>query len=322
MIISIIIPVYNVEQFVEKCVLSCLKQDIKASDYEIICVNDGSKDNSLSIVEGIASRYKNVKVVSQLNRGLSAARNTGMRYAQGDYYMFVDSDDWIEENCLGKLVHKLNEEEPDCLTICAANVINGVPIRRISYLDENPISGKELMRRGVEPCAPFSLWNGSFLKKNNLNFYEGIFHEDSEFTPRAYYYASKVSFTNDIIYYVYQNPNSITRSVNPQKSFDLVNVVCKNLSNFVSEVDPDDRYVFHNLVSLYLNNAMANILQSDMDKQMELNDVIRSNKGLWKNLRSSTILKYKVEGWLFRMFGNPLRIYRILQFFNKNKKIL
>ena len=128
MILSIIIPVYNVEPFVERCIRSCEAQNIAKNKYEIICINDGSKDNSLKIISRIADEFPNIHVFSQPNAGLSAARNHGMRVAKGDYYMFVDSDDWIAENCLGMLTDKLREERPDVLTFCAANVVNGVPL--------------------------------------------------------------------------------------------------------------------------------------------------------------------------------------------------
>lgn len=320
--LSIIIPIYNTEKYVEKCILSCLNQDIQLSDYEIICINDGSKDNSLKIVEEIASKHENIHVYSQTNKGLSAARNIGMKHARGDYYMFLDSDDWIEDKCLGKLSQKLKTEKPDCLVICAANVINGIPKRRNSYLNETPISGKELLKKGVEPCAPFAIWNASFLKNNNLEFYEGIFHEDSEFTPRAYYFANKVSFTNDIIYYVYQNPNSITRSINPKKSFDLINVVCKSLNNFAKQVEPTYRYLFYNLEGLYLNNSIFNIMLSEKKFQEELNESIISAKQTWKDMLHSTILKYRVEAFLFYCFPkHPIYIYFFLHRFKFKDKL-
>ena len=96
MLLPIIIPVYNVEQFVEKCIRSCESQDVAKDRYEIIVVNDGAKDNSLEVVQRVAAEYDNIRVFSQPNAGLSAARNMGMRLAKGEYYMFVDSDDWSE----------------------------------------------------------------------------------------------------------------------------------------------------------------------------------------------------------------------------------
>lgn len=314
MILSIIIPVYNVEAYVEKCIRSCEAQDVLKEDYEIIVINDGSKDNSLDVVNHVAKEFTNIRVFSQSNAGLSAARNTGMREAKGDYYMFVDSDDWIAENCLGMLVEKLRNERPNALAICAANVVNGENCRRQSYPDETQIPGRDLLVRGVSPCAPFSIWSADFFKKYNLTFFEGIFHEDSELTPRAYYYAEKVSFTNEIIYYVRQNPNSITRSVNPKKSFDLVNVVCTHLSHFATFVDARYQYVFHDMVSMYLNNALFNIVDTSKENQQRLNEAIYNNRSLFIHLKKSTIFKYRLEYVLFTLFPqNTVQVYKMLK---------
>lgn len=314
MILSIIIPVYNVELFVEKCLQSCENQDISKDEYEIVVVNDGSIDNSLVIVNKMAEMFANIRVFSQQNTGLSAARNKGMREAKGDYYMFVDSDDWIAENCLGMLVKKLRNERPDALAICAANVVNGEYIRRQNYLDETPISGRDLLVRGVSPCAPFSIWSSSFFKKFNFSFFEGIFHEDSELIPRAYYFASKVSLTNKILYYVRQNPNSITRASNPKKSFDLVNTVCTHLSDFVSCVDSRDRFIFYDMVSMYLNNALYNILNADSENIQNLNKAIYNNRHLFTNLKQSSHFKYRVEAFLFSLFPKRyVGIYRLMK---------
>lgn len=314
MILSIIIPVFNVEKYVEKCVRSCETQDIPSSDYEVICVNDGSKDNSLQIIESLAAEYDNIKIVSQQNGGLSAARNTGMFHAGGDYYMFVDSDDWIAENCLGKLVRKLKYERPDALAICAANMIGITPKRRKSYLDETPISGKELLRSGVEQCAPFSIWSAQFFKKHELRFVVGIYHEDAEFTPRAYYLAEKVSFCNDLIYFVYQNPTSITRTFNPKKSFDLLNTVCTSLSKFVMRVDDDYKVIFYNMIALNLNNAMYFMRWADRDKQEKFKKDLSRLSYLWKDIAKSSILKYRVEAYLVRILPlSPFTIYKMMQ---------
>lgn len=313
-ILSIIIPVYNTELYVEKCVHSCETQDVDKDEYEIVIVNDGSNDNSLEIVNRLANDYSNIRIFSQDNSGLSAARNTGMKNAVGDYLMFVDSDDWIAENCLGMLTQKLRDERPDALAICAANVINGQILRRMSYTEENPIAGRDLLRKGVSPCAPFAIWSAKFFKDFNLSFFVGIYHEDSEFTPRAYYFARKVSFTNDLIYFVFQNPNSITRTINPKRSFDLVNVVCNHLADFGSKVDSEYQYIYYNDVALYLNNAISYICDSDKKKQYELNDSIYMNRHLFKTLAKSTHLKYRLEAILFSAFPKHcVQIYKIMK---------
>lgn len=320
MILSIIIPVYNVEKYVEKCIRSCENQDIPKEEYEVIVVNDGSPDGSLAIVERVAKEYPNIKVISQENGGLSAARNTGMHNAIGEYYMFVDSDDWIAENCLGKLTAKLRDENPDALAICAANVINGEPKRRQSYPDETPIAGRDLLKKGVSPCAPFSIWRASFFKENNLKFYEGIFHEDSELTPRAYYLAQKVSFIDDIIYFVYQNPTSIMRSVNPKKAFDLIEVVCTHLHQFANSVDDGYKVIFYDMVGQYMNNGMAAIQGANANKKAKLNAEIIERAYLWDDIRKSSIAKYRLEAFLVRIFEkHPLKVYEVMQMFNRKK---
>lgn len=315
-LLSIIIPVYNVELFVEKCIRSCETQDINKDEYEIIVVNDGSTDNSLNIVNDLARRFPNIRVFSQSNAGLSAARNKGIQNARGDYIMFVDSDDWIAEKCLGKICSKLKIEQPDALAICAANVKgDGMIERRQAYADVTPMSGYELLKKGVSPCAPFAIWSAKFFKKYELSFFEGIFHEDSEFTPRAYYLADKVSFVNDIIYYVFQNPNSITRTPNPKRAFDLVNVVCTHLSIFCkSIVRKEHRPVFYNLIALYLNNALAYICMADKRQQKLLDDAIFLNEHLILDMQNASSIKYRLEVFLFRVFPKHyVRIYKILK---------
>lgn len=98
---SLIVPVYNVEKYLGRCLDSILLQDY--IDYEIICVNDGSTDGSLNILQEYSSKYKNIKVISQENQGLGAARNTGLKHIAGDFVWFIDSDDWIEEGSLQAL---------------------------------------------------------------------------------------------------------------------------------------------------------------------------------------------------------------------------
>ena len=314
MLLSIIIPIYNVEKYVEKCIRSCETQDIPKNDYEIIVVNDGSPDNSLKIVECLSKEFSNIKIKSQKNAGLSAARNTGMYIASGDYYMFVDSDDWIAENCLGTICMTLRTECPDALAICAANVIDGNIDRRQSYIDETPIRGRDFLRKNFSPCAPFSIWSSSFFKKYELTFYEGIFHEDSEFTPRAYYLADKVSFINDIIYYVYQNPHSITRTPNPKRAFDLVNVVCVHLSVFCKYVQEDYKQIFYDQVAMYLNNALCYIVNSNNKSQRQLNDMIYDNRTIINDVKQSKSLKYRIEAFLFCLFPKHyVGIYKLLK---------
>ena len=95
-LLSIIIPVYNVEKYIHRCLTSCCKQsDASLDEYEIIIINDGTPDNSMDVVYNIAKKYSNIVIFNQKNKGLSAARNQGLEIAKGEYVQFLDSDDWL-----------------------------------------------------------------------------------------------------------------------------------------------------------------------------------------------------------------------------------
>ena len=98
--ITLIVPVYNVEKYLVRCLDSCLHQDLDEDEYEIIAVNDGSYDGSLKLLKEYANRYRNIVLIDKPNGGLSSARNAGLERARGNFIWFVDSDDWIAENCL------------------------------------------------------------------------------------------------------------------------------------------------------------------------------------------------------------------------------
>lgn len=227
--LSIIIPVYNVEQFVGRCLDSCVNQGLTFEDYEIIVVNDETPDNSMSIVKEYCLRYPHIRIVNRKNGGLSAARNTGLKEAQGKYVWFIDSDDRIEHNCLGHLITKLETDNLDVLCF-------GL---KLDFPDEHTIihpvvhDGNEKIHTGrcficsvgVAPAAWAAIFRRDFLLDHNLTFYEGILHEDQEFTPRAYCLADRIEYTDTPIYYYNQREGSIMKSKrNNKRCCDLLTV--------------------------------------------------------------------------------------------------
>lgn len=319
--LSIIIPMYNVELYIEQCLLSCLRQDISTSDYEIIVINDGSPDGSLAIAERVASTASNIHIVSQPNGGLSVARNTGVKHAKGDFLWFVDSDDRIRENCLMDLMEQCERDHLDMLAVAAANVIDNREVRRFSYTNMSVVSGGEVLDRGgMQHCVPFTIYRREFFLQHQLEFYPGIFHEDSEFSPRSYYYAKRVGFTNDVVYLVTINPNSITRTVNYKKSFDYLKVAISIHDFSLNVAKGEHARFYHHHIALMINNAMANFLISVNDEEKRKNaeqefaKELLVNKWLIKHLRSSSILKYRIEGILFTLFPqHAVKIYRMLR---------
>ena len=316
--ISIIIPMYNTELYIERCVNSCLNQELTNDDFEIIIVNDGSIDGSLTKVTSLYNNHKTVFVVNQENKGLSGARNTGLRHASGEYVWFVDSDDWIESNCLKRVIELCKQQDLDILQFCAANIIDDKPVRRFHRRNTGMImTGKECLKYRFPHCAPFSIYKRSFLQENNLSFYEGIFHEDNEFTPRTYYMAKRVEAIDDILYYVYQNPNSITRTINPKKSKDSI-VVMKNLDAFSKDFKGEERKSFDDIITSIMNVALHDTLGLDEQDRHDFTMMLKNNRGLINHLSGSSSWVYHIEAWFLKLFPNhPIEVYKFLNLLDR-----
>ncbi|GAA4231973.1 hypothetical protein GCM10022291_05630 [Postechiella marina] len=217
-ILSIVIPVYNVAPYIEKCVLSCIHQDIPRDQYEIIMVNDGATDNSLSICETLKAEFDFLKIISQKNKGLSGARNTGLKHAVGKYVWFVDSDDWIKEKTLKSLVDAL-QTDTDIIWLGHDVWENGVATKTFTPKQTaGAISGAALFTNHLDNL--FYIWKfvyrRSFLNTNHLTFLEGILYEDLEFTPRALLKAKKCTTISKTFYHYLIRPGSIATNVKPK----------------------------------------------------------------------------------------------------------
>lgn len=313
--LSIIIPVYNVEQYLEKCLKSCLSQDIPHNEYEIIVVNDGSPDGSLEIAERIANSATNITVISQENCGQSTARNVGISIAKGDYVWFVDSDDWIETNCLKQLTDTLYNDKLDALVINGVRVINGIETRRPPRVFTNRIlSGKEYLRGTLVNCAAvITIYKREILRKYNLTFKQGIFHEDAEFVPRAYHYIERIAIKNYHFYYNLLNPASTTQKVNPKKGFDLIKVAC-SLFAFQQGIKDEDNSYYNKYIASVLNQALSNAIIMDKNNKSQFLKEIVKHKYLFNSLIKAKGFIYKVEGILFKLFPKLcINIYKLLK---------
>lgn len=302
--LSIIIPVYNVEKYVEKCIRSCENQDIPKEDYEVIVVNDGSPDGSLAIVERVAKEYPNIKVISQENQGLSGARNTGLAAAQGEYVWFVDSDDWIAENCLKGLTEKL-VDNLDILHIRYKNAYEDgttkTPAQK--YLD-GIHSGKEITEQGgLATPAQFSVLRSKFVKDNSIKFYPGIYHEDAEFKPRVVYLANSIRYYDkEVYYYLQRDSGSITSNYKLKNGLDAIKV-CNSLYDFANYVAPEFR--------VYFSNSVASVIYTHLERYKELSSIdkakmiecLKENKHLFAFMSKSKLIKNKVAAILLTL--NP-----------------
>lgn len=171
MFLSIIIPIYNTEKYLDECIQSLLKQDISAEDYQIICVNDGSTDGSLNILQKYEAETSNIIVVNQKNSGVCVARNAGIDIADGDYIWFIDSDDYIEKDILGNLMHKAYSENYDRVIFGNYYFIDG----------KNSTEGMTVNTSWSDSIVWRSIFKREFIVQNNLYFHYGdlVYGEDA-----------------------------------------------------------------------------------------------------------------------------------------------
>jgi glycosyltransferase involved in cell wall biosynthesis len=238
MLISLVVPVYNVEKYLERCIDSLLKQDVPKSDYEIILVNDGSKDGSGEMAENFSRIYENVSCISQENKGLSGARNTGLRHAKGKFVWYIDSDDSIEPNVLQGLIHFMETQNLDIAHIGFTHFFNDgtkttylPPVHRTGQA----VSGQEFFCDvQTVPTAWSFVHKRQHLMDQKLLFFEGIIHEDEEFLPRVMYNAQKVASYPHLLYAYFQNAASIMGTKNLKSDLHKC-IVLKNFQHFLEE---------------------------------------------------------------------------------------
>jgi glycosyltransferase involved in cell wall biosynthesis len=301
-IFSIIIPIYNTQEYLEKCIDSCLNQSFDKECYEIILINDGSTDNSQKIIDRYSQQYKNIRVSIQQNQGLSLARNNGIKIARGQYIWFVDSDDWIEQNSLDVMHRVIAEYNPDMVAFGAKNFIAGTLSheRPISYPGRSMYSGVDLLEMNTfKTCSTFYLYSRDFLNRNELNFYPGIYHEDVEFVPRSIFQASSVYLLNQNLYCVNEREGSITRSYIPKKSEDLL-VVADSLIEFFHDKKTVTTKVMKSMntrISTALNSSLHNSKGNKEDLALLIRN-ISGNKKYINCFLGSRSVKHRVEGVL------------------------
>lgn len=224
-ILSIIVPVYNVEPYLERCLLSCLHQDIPQDDYEIIVVNDGSTDGSLQVAERVAKENGNVVIISQKNGGLSAARNTGMKHARGKYFMYVDSDDYLFDNVLSSLLTTVEDNNLDILFFWTCFEVNGktCDTEHQSFDEHRIYTGEYALLHGMRIDSVWQcVYRAQLIKELGLEFPAGRNHEDIPFDMKLYPFVKRMMFCHTMGYHYCLDRPSIMRTHNVEKRFRLI----------------------------------------------------------------------------------------------------
>lgn len=231
--LSIIVPVYNVEQYIRPCLESVVRQELDDADYEIIIVNDGTKDRSMEMVNDIIQQHENIIVINQENQGLSVARNTGLKHAGGEYVLFVDSDDLLVNNSLLLLLQSALKSSADIVIADFVKMTDKDIGESSNYVFDSSIQstmlhGSDAFLKCLKPNQCFvwrSLYRRKFLEDYDLKFIPGLFFEDVPFTVECYL-KTKCSLWCPIPLYIYrQHPDSIVSTINKKKLLDLNKVI-------------------------------------------------------------------------------------------------
>ena len=259
MLLSIIIPVYNVEHYIKTTLQSVFNQNIDETSYEVIVINDGTPDNSMSIVTEFSKKHKNLSIISQDNQGLSCARNAGLQRAKGDYVWFIDSDDTIVNNAIA-LLFPLMKMQADIYVfgLKKINEKNGMITEEYATektsLFSTMIEGKKIMNKVKKCPIQRCIFRRDFLLKNNLFFYPKIYHEDLEFAPKAFFLAERVYVVNKAIYnYLLRISGSITSAIKIKSCHDMITVM-HNLEKFrkYNACTMYDNAIFKQYIFMYL----------------------------------------------------------------------
>lgn len=290
---SLIIPIYNVEKYLEQCIESCENQDLPQDEYEIIAINDGSSDDSLRILEKLESKYKNIKILSQENQGLSTARNVGLNVAKGQYIWFIDSDDWINENILNGIYEILCEHHLDALHL-AYKMVSAKGKESLSTIDglTKVFTGivflDKVLTKNYFACT--FIFNRHFLEKWNFRFTKGIYFEDLDLIPLILLETNRICCYKHTSYFYRQRQSSIIHSVN-YKLIDDLFFVCNRYKNYLLDqhLMPLKRRVLSRILAGSILSYLILLAKQDNDcnRKKRLQNILDGYKTLYLNTRLS-----------------------------------
>ena len=293
--LSIIIPVYNSSKFLRECLDSILKQD--SYEYEIICVDDGSEDNSLDILHEYEKLFYNYKIIKQEHRGLAAARNNGIKVSCGEYIYFVDSDDIVGDNFINNALMRAKNEKLDVLMFSFENfATDNVTYRKYEERilkikrTEAPdiiLSGIKMMKYLFErneyyPMVWIQIAKRSLLFDKQIMFYEGFVFEDMLYTFRLLWHSKRVRSITDVGYKkriheesICGRPENIHNVESLWHNYKKLMVLCEQFN----QDDDSYEYVVKAMINRSKNQLMLHFNRlSDADRSMFINGLSRWDK--------------------------------------------
>lgn len=271
--LSIIIPVYNVEKYLAKCLGSVIYPNL--SGYEIIVVNDGCTDSSPSIACEYEKQYPQlIRVIHKENGGLGSARNAGLDAAQGEYVQFLDSDDWLAENAVAQML----EETEKGFDI---GIFDFIPVteqgRQLPYINGCEREGMFSFEEFPEllfspPCACNKIWRRSLFKESGIRYPDRLWFEDLATSPCLYLNSNKILHINKPFYYYLRRSGSITNNTNSHRNIEMLSV-CDLVLDYYKEHNVYEKYRPQLLYMCAYNQLIASTTRVNLsDPKSEIQD--------------------------------------------------
>ncbi|WP_162497579.1 glycosyltransferase [Aureibaculum marinum] len=343
--LSFVIPLYNAEKYIEQCINSIINQSLKEEEFEIIIINDGSIDNSLSKAIEISKNYKNVEVYDQINKGVSATRNRGIDLARGTYIWFIDSDDYIISDTANELLSFAEDNSLDILEFkmirTESRVLNKTINKGVNRSEVKILDGKEYSSKvDLSDSTCTNLYRRKFIIDSEVRFIEGKIMEDMTFNAELFPQAKRIAFYPLDAYRYVINPNSIwtnKESKAYRKSIEDFIFMTKKFSNFIEEYKKEgiDTNLIKNKQQEMLYNISKRLLLCDFklsEIKLKIDDLSSHNlypinpylgHSYYKKLETFLFNKkylFLLSVLLYRLFKRPINYFIIKNHQRKREK--
>lgn len=304
--LSVIVPVYNSEKYLKRCLTSLVNQTV--CDFEIIVVNDGSNDSSLTIINDFVASYPSlIRLINVENGGQGRARNFGLDLSNSDYIGFCDSDDYVSFDMYSKLIDKCESDSADIAICDYYRVVNGSKAIEPASYHDNIFS------------FAGAVWNKVFKANiiNDIRFPEGLWYEDLAFSSKAILNASKISYLKEPLYFYDVSNMSTMRNNNASKNLDILDVM-DDIKAYFKEVHLDEfQFLLINNVLLDTVNRLAT--QTSSNKDAVIKKIISYVHGEIPNLTNNDCFKRESIKRKIIMYINFLGGYKISAFLLRKK---
>lgn len=309
--VSIVVPIYNTELYLKKCIDSLVKQTFK--DIEIILVNDGSTDNSEVIIKEYSKKYKNVKAFTKENGGLSDARNYGIKKSTGDYIAFIDSDDFVKENMIEELYNKAVDRGLDVVVCDTYNVYQKNNKETIIKVDSNKNYSDDDIKNYLisPPMACIRLFNRSIF--NDLKFKENIYYEDLELCLKVVNITKKIGFVDKALYFYLQRDGSIMKQKKfNSKLLDIFSVLESNKKALYNDYPEEIEYMY---ISHLLRTATLRFLdyKEGIKYIYEIKNIMKNMFPNWRKNKYYKKSSIKLKIICNLAFYNQIKLLRLIK---------